>query len=278
MCISACFCVFTMLRPRIKVPVCLMLIVAIWVVAVSMSLPMAVYQKMSWLDSEEVYICHEQWPPGPSRKFFTIASLVLQYVLPCGVITYCYTCVSLALRARARSRARRTTRSNSCTERHQQEITRKQRTNRMLIAMTVIFVSCWLPLNVVLLVLEYHADIEKWSYFLLTFFASHVIAMSSTVYNPFLYAWMNENFLVEFSRVLPAAFTRLGVSRNVSLARSISQYSLMDNRMLMRRLSCGIGKDRGHVEKVVNHVTCQVTCASFPIEPEKRDEHLPSSV
>jgi len=35
------------------------------------------------------------------------------------------------------------------------------------------------------------------------FFAAHVVAMSSTVYNPFLYAWMNDNFRKEFRRVLP---------------------------------------------------------------------------
>jgi len=69
--------------------------------------------------------------------------------------------------------------------------------------MVAIFAVCWLPLNVILLSLEYDESVGASPYFLLVFFAAHVIAMSSTVYNPFLYAWMNDNFRKEFRRVFP---------------------------------------------------------------------------
>jgi neuropeptide Y receptor len=32
---------------------------------------------------------------------------------------------------------------------------------------------------------------------------AHAAAMSSTCYNPFLYAWLNDNFRKEFKQVLP---------------------------------------------------------------------------
>lgn len=265
-------------RPRIKVPVCLVLIAAIWIVAASISLPLAVYQTLSWLPAERVFVCHEQWPPGSARRFFTVASLVLQYVLPGSVIAYCYARVSATLRTRAASRSRRTaaagprtSSSSSYTEEKQrQEITRSQRTNRMLIAMTGIFVTCWLPLNVIILALEYHPQLERWRYFLLTFFAAHLLAISSTGYNPFLYAWMNENFLVEFCRVLPWLFARLAVSRNLSAARSVSKYSLMmENRVLvMRRVSGGGGVVRNHSDRggrIVNHTVVTLNGARFPV-------------
>ena len=86
------------------------------------------------------------------------------------------------------------------------ELRRKQRTNRMLVAMVTIFVCCWLPLNIVHLVSDYRYEFAHWSYFLLVFFIAHAIAMSSTTYNPFLYAWMNENFRDEFRRVVPCLF------------------------------------------------------------------------
>ncbi|XP_070212634.1 prolactin-releasing peptide receptor-like [Littorina saxatilis] len=91
-------------------------------------------------------------------------------------------------------------------EREEQEIRRKKRTNYMLIAMVVIFMLCWMPLNVVLLVREYEDSVDSWSYFTLIFFIAHAIAMSSTVYNPFLYAWINDNFKKEFKKVLPCLF------------------------------------------------------------------------
>jgi len=71
--------------------------------------------------------------------------------------------------------------------RDQAEIQRKRRTNRMLIAMVSIFVCCWLPLNVIILTSEYFNRLIESPYFLLAFFGAHVVAMSSTVYNPFLY-------------------------------------------------------------------------------------------
>lgn len=42
--------------------------------------------------------------------------------------------------------------------------------------------------------------------FLLIFFVAHVVAMSSTIYNPFLYAWMNEYFRAEFRNIVPCLF------------------------------------------------------------------------
>ena len=102
------------------------------------------------------------------------------------------------------------------------EIKRKRRTNKMLIAMVAIFVVCWLPLNVVHITSEYREEIAKWKYFVLVFFIAHVIAMSSTVYNPFLYAWMNENFKKEFKQVVPCLFRS---SRHSSMNGLNTQYT-----------------------------------------------------
>jgi len=44
------------------------------------------------------------------------------------------------------------------------------------------------------------------NYYMLMFLVVHVVAMSSTNYNPFIYAWMNENFRNEFKNILPKSF------------------------------------------------------------------------
>lgn len=157
------------------------------------------------MDSEKIYVCHEQWPQLSSRQFFTITSLVLQYIIPCSIITFCYIRVSKSLRMRARAKVGMQNR-----KREQLDISRKRRTNRMLIAMVSIFVCCWLPLNVIHLILEFKEDFHAGRYFLLVFFVTHIVAMSSIVYNPFLYAWMNDNFRKEFRRVLPCLFSSPG--------------------------------------------------------------------
>lgn len=73
----------------------------------------------------------------------------------------------------------------------------------MLIAMVAVFLISWLPLNAINIISDFFPGMEKWKYNYLTFFCTHAIAMSSTCYNPFLYAWLNENFRKEFKQVLP---------------------------------------------------------------------------
>jgi len=121
-------------------------------------------------------------------------------------------------------------------KRHALEIYRKRRTNRMLIAMVVISVVCWLPLNVIHMTLEFYEELAEWRGFLLTFFIAHVIAMSSTIYNPFLYAWMNENFQAEFRQILPCTRYRgRGPMRKQQISRaSVSAlYSVVETPMQM---------------------------------------------
>ena len=52
------------------------------------------------------------------------------------------------------------------------------------------------------------APLAAANFFTLLFFICHIAAMSSAVYNPFLYAWMNENFKKEFHSVAPCLFPR----------------------------------------------------------------------
>lgn len=212
-------------KPRMKVFVCLLMVVAIWIISISISLPLGIYQTVKPAnDGDGSYHCSEDWPRPQARQFFTVTSLVLQYIVPCSIITYCYTKVSLALKKRSKLKIGSGYKSR---ERDEMEIKRKRRTNKMLIAMVTIFVICWCPLNIVLLVTEYREHLRHWVYYTLMFFASHAIAMSSTIYNPFLYAWMNENFRKEFKQVLPCLF-RNGTERNVN--GSYTQYTHVDTQ------------------------------------------------
>jgi len=200
---------------RMRIGTCLLLIVIIWLVAITISLPLALYQHLIWKAEGQFYSCEEKWPSTESRLVFTVISNLLQYVVPCVIIIFCYSRVSVALRRRARSALatgnssrRSDTDDGHADVRNRMRLRRKRRTNRMLIAMVAIFAVCWLPLNVILLSLEYDESLAASPYFLLVFFAAHVVAMSSTVYNPFLYAWMNDNFRKEFRRVFPCLGTR----------------------------------------------------------------------
>nr|QZA87402.1 neuropeptide Y receptor [Haliotis discus hannai] len=211
-------------KPRMKIYMCLLMIIAIWIISVSISLPLGIYHEVEVTNKTDSYACSEKWPRVQARQFFTVTSLVLQYIVPCSIITFCYTMVSLALKKRTKVKIGSGSRTR---ERDELEIKRKKRTNRMLIAMVTIFVCCWMPLNVVHLVREYETTIAVWYYFTLIFFIAHVIAMSSTIYNPFLYAWMNDNFKKEFKLVVPCLFF---TSRQNSTSNSYTQYTNVETQ------------------------------------------------
>ena len=97
---------------------------------------------------------------------------------------------------------------------------RKRRTNRMLIAMVTIFGTSWLPVNVVHLVGDYYAPAGSWGYYNLCFFITHVIAMSSTCYNPFLYAWLHDRFRAELRKMFMYR-RRIGISANNRATASV---------------------------------------------------------
>ncbi|XP_018648591.1 putative neuropeptide receptor [Schistosoma mansoni] len=196
--------------PRMKVWLCLIIIFTVWIIAVLISMPLAVYQQKHKDPINNVSSCRENWPKESSREVFTIVSFVLQFVIPCSIISVCYFRISLLLRARLHTQIGSGTKTHIKEER---EIKRKRRTNTMLIAMVIIFVICWIPLNILWMVMDVHSeeqinDVQNSKNFSLIFFICHLLAMSSAVYNPFLYAWMNSNFRKEFHRILPCFFLK----------------------------------------------------------------------
>lgn len=194
-------------QPRMKLSVCISIIVSIWVFALLVTLPYGLYMRIQE-DSGHNY-CEENWPEPTSIKIiFSICTTMLQFAIPFLMITVCYISVSVKLNDRARTKP-----GSKTSKREEADRDRKKRTNRMLIAMVAVFGISWMPLNVY----NIRADLrpiedtseDNSEYSLLIFFVTHAIAMSSTCYNPFLYAWLNENFRKEFIQILPCLFRAL---------------------------------------------------------------------
>ena len=75
----------------------------------------------------------------------------------------------------------------------------------MLVSMVVLFGSMWLPINLINLIADLElVDLGCWKYYHATFTACHLIAMSSTCCNPFLYGRFNDSFRKEFLKFCPS--------------------------------------------------------------------------
>ncbi|XP_049957485.1 prolactin-releasing peptide receptor-like [Schistocerca serialis cubense] len=183
-------------RPRMRASTCLAIVCAVWAASLAATLPYGVFMEHRLRAGS--HFCEESWPSETVRQAFGGVTFAMQFVAPFLAISVCYTKIWLRLRHQARTKPGAKTSRKEEADRE-----RKRRTNRMLVAMVVVFGTCWMPLNLVNLANDLYIPIGHWRYFNLCFFAVHALAMSSTCYNPFLYAWLNENFRKEFRRVVP---------------------------------------------------------------------------
>ncbi|KAI5644180.1 7 transmembrane receptor (rhodopsin family) domain-containing protein [Phthorimaea operculella] len=194
-------------HPRMKLNTCVFIIVFIWIFSLVVTCPYGLFMGIQITNQSQIF-CEESWPSDRSRKIFGVSTFVLQFLIPFLVIAVCYTCVSIRLNDRARSKPGAKT-----TRREEADRDRKKRTNRMLISMVAIFGISWLPINLINIFNDFYASMTESKYYLISFFFAHSMAMASTCYNPFLYAWLNENFRKEFKQVLPF-FESTGGVRN----------------------------------------------------------------
>lgn len=210
-------------RHRMRVSICMVIITAIWLVSLLLTLPYGLYVQLNRGDSgndSDVRYCEEDWPSETKRKLFGTITVTLQFVLPFLIISICYILVSYKLNDRAKSKP-----GSKTAKKEEADRDRKKRTNRMLISMVAVFGVSWLPMNAVNIFNDYYET--KNEFYTLLFFVTHCIAMSSTCYNPFLYAWLNENFRKEFKQVLPcfqqSGYNGVGIySRAYRLDRKLS--------------------------------------------------------
>ncbi|XP_065565122.1 prolactin-releasing peptide receptor-like isoform X1 [Artemia franciscana] len=181
-------------RPRMRLTTCLLIIAFIWIFALSLTLPYGYH--MTLYETNETIACGELWDEPEPRKWFGVITSTLQFIVPFFVTTYAYTRVCIRLQSRAKAKPGMKSIRSEEIERQ-----RKRRTNRMLIAMVIIFGASWLPINMVNLYNDLF-PIECEAYHEILFFVVHWIAMSSVCYNVFLYAWLNDSFRKEFKLIL----------------------------------------------------------------------------
>lgn len=109
-----------------------------------------------------------------------------QFFLPCVIILFCYISILFKLRGNRKR-----------IEKFKIKKASRISTNKMLITMISIFTICWLPLNLLNISDDLSDGFSDYEYYDFLFFTSHLFAMSSVIYNPFIYTF-NESFRKEF--------------------------------------------------------------------------------
>ena len=178
-------------RAQMTKRICFLTSFGIWVISVCISSPLGVYTEV--LTFNEYSYCISKWPSGEALQVYTMAELFIQFLIPCAIIIVCYVQVWRSLRLYYGGVA-------SYSQMDHEDVTQAQQTNIMLVVMVIVFVCCWLPMNLLFILFDFCPEVFASVAVDVIFFITHVMAMSSTVWNPIIYAGMDKNFQKEFKK------------------------------------------------------------------------------
>ncbi|KAJ8396757.1 hypothetical protein AAFF_G00013560 [Aldrovandia affinis] len=163
------------------------IIAVTWAAAAVLAGPLAIFREYRHEEipaiNLRIAVCSEKWPHATNRDgiIYSLSMLLLQYVLPLGIISYAYVSIWIKLK----NHVSPCNRSDSAH--------RRRKTTKMLALVVVVFAVCWLPFHAFQLASDLDLVLKMKEYKLLyTLF--HIIAMCSTFANPLLYGWMNKNY------------------------------------------------------------------------------------
>ncbi|XP_054165802.1 neuropeptide F receptor-like [Oppia nitens] len=242
-------------------------LVAIWIMAIMLALPLFLYRtveshelsklNLPWLKS--VNYCVERWPIAHGRGYYSVFSMVFQYVLPILIVSIVYTRLCMKLRTRALRRTS-TTQLPKLKSRLKK---RTRKTNSLLISIALIFCISWLPLNLINIVADFCFPFKSDTTFRIVFAICHMAGMSSACSNPLLYGWLNQNFRNEFKELYSVFHSFVGKCFGTKSAINNNNNTILKSGGVVDRrpshIYCGpthlFDDDLDHNEMRVNGLT-----------------------
>ena len=175
-------------RKRMSHYTAVAIVVSIAFFTLILSIPLIVHTQYEVIDipAIRVYkeVCMEQWPKRKLRQSYTVSTIMIQFFIPLIVTSLLYASISKVLRNRPIKKNERR---------------KNHKTNKILIAIVALFSVCWLPWNILNIMVEFNHKILLGRYFKLIDLMLKIFAMGSACVNPFLYGWLNDSFRKELN-------------------------------------------------------------------------------
>uniref|UniRef100_A0A673Z1K6 Prolactin releasing hormone receptor n=1 Tax=Salmo trutta TaxID=8032 RepID=A0A673Z1K6_SALTR len=182
-------------RRRISLRGCGALAVGMWLLSLLLATPPSLHTRYVDLRPSglELVVCEEFWPDSDHlRLLYSCFILLTSYLLPLLSVSVAYCGITARLRQRCLPGAP----SHSL---HRWNRTKKK-TFSLLVLSVLSFAFCWLPLQVLNLLLDLDQDfllVGKRHVNLLQV-CCHLLAMSSACYNPFIYASLHSKCIMAY--------------------------------------------------------------------------------
>lgn len=145
-------------------------------------------------------VCLEIWPS--LKAAYGLYTTIALYVFPLTVISACYALMLNKL-------WRMVIPGDVLNGQNQQHLQQKRRTTRMVMVVVVTFAVCWLPVYVFSLwyrLNEKGFPVNNATYIFRV--VSHILSYGNSCCNPFIYAFMGENFRKHFKKAFSCCFAK----------------------------------------------------------------------
>lgn len=186
-----------------------MIIVIIWVLAVSIMCPSGVMLQVTKEHTVRVllgydnksspfYWCKEDWPNQEMRKIYTTVLFANIYLAPLSLIVIMYARIGITL-----FKTTVPTGGKPGQENRHNVSKKKQRVIKMLLVVALLFIMSWLPLWTLMMLSDY-ARLTEQQYRIINIYVypfAHWLAFFNSSVNPIIYGFFNENFRRGFQAV-----------------------------------------------------------------------------
>lgn len=195
-------CVVYPFKPKLTIKTAFVIIVIIWILAITIMSPSAVmlhvqeekyYQVRlnSQNKTSPVYWCREDWPHQEMRKIYTTVLFTTIYLAPLSLIVIMYGRIGISLFKTAGPH-----KGKQRQEPWHVVSKKKQKVIKMLLIVALLFILSWLPLWTLMMLSDY-ADLSPNVLRIINIYIypfAHWLAFCNSSVNPIIYGFFNENF------------------------------------------------------------------------------------
>ncbi|XP_038642057.1 7 transmembrane receptor domain-containing protein [Scyliorhinus canicula] len=182
------------IRQRVTLSCCALIVGGIWALSLALASPASIYATYVELKvtGNDVNICEEFWRGMETERLaYSCVVILVSYMIPLLAVTISYCAITVHLKRRNVPGA---------VEQNQVRWNRKKRKTFFLLVISVVtFAICWMPLQILNLIRDLDVDftIIDTRYINVVQVSCHWVAMSSSCYNPFIYASLHRKFRLQ---------------------------------------------------------------------------------
>ncbi|XP_077869102.1 tachykinin-like peptides receptor 99D, partial [Saccoglossus kowalevskii] len=238
------------MRPRMSNVLAKTIIAVVWIASAAIALPWLIFTNIDFsacpplaITDTPIHVrrvCATIWPDqenyGAWYFWYSFSFMVATYFLPLIAQGVSYSIIGIKLWG---SQA-----PGEISNRHREQLNAKRKVVKMMILVVVIFAICWLPVHVYFLLGRSYSDVlyshpNAREIYMVVFW----LGMSNSMYNPFIYCWLNDSFRTGFKKVfhlLPCVHSSsdewnksLGYTK-VAYKSRVHDVSAIRNKMMSR--------------------------------------------